>query len=416
MTTTSTLRNERSVLSAMLGGCVDDEEGSTFKAVARDSLGRVRIDRDPDAFGFVLDYLRNLGDFVPPKFPSRAFQVLEREARYYGLEGLSAALADVRAKAEEGTAECIILIDGLPEVITDKEVFEIFSSLPRTPRYPFANPVALRVFRDQSQAAGGVTPPTPPPCDGRALIAFSLTAHAARAKGTINELMKPLANGRQLRARWLNAAGVGAFEKEEAAIMVYELSHSAHGAIPPPAHAFHIAQAAAVHNLHQMQHQHAHAAAVEAARAPTAATAANATAHDAVNSNRAPQQSATAATAAAAPASPQSGAAGASPSPDVAAAIGSDNPTANADILRQQEAQLHTVRVGISLLNSRLQQLEHNISTSVGAPATYVEQLVRNREATIASLLQIQPVEQDLERNVNRLRALLAPASQPRQA
>jgi hypothetical protein len=133
----------------------------------RDEQGRLRIDRTPSVFDAVLDYLRNLDDFVPPDFSSPRFKVLEREARFYGLAGLSALLAERRAKAEEGTAECVLVIDGLPKAISDQEIFELFAALPRTNRTHFGNPVALRMLRD----SGGA-------CEGRALAAFTLTAHA----------------------------------------------------------------------------------------------------------------------------------------------------------------------------------------------------------------------------------------------
>ena len=160
LTTAETLRNERSMLSALLGPIEGEDDDNTarssFPAAPLDALGRIRIDRDPDAFGFVLDYLRTLDGFVPPEVAHRGFRVLEREAVFYGLANLCALLAARRETAEEGTPECIIVIDGLTDGFSHTEILGLFSALPRTPRLHFNNPVAVRPLRDptRSTAAG----------------------------------------------------------------------------------------------------------------------------------------------------------------------------------------------------------------------------------------------------------------------
>jgi hypothetical protein len=241
LTTKSTLRNEPSFLSHVLGGGVDE---NSFSSAPLDADGCVRIDRSPAIFDAVLDYLRNLEDFVPPAFPSRDFTLLEREAKFYALEGLSRALALVRedassdslsssARIKRSFVNCggdrLVHISGLPDVVTDQQIFlslEKLSlrSLSSDPVIPFPQPSFLRTLRDPlSPIAGGGFA-----CKGAAIVAYNSVAHAARALAAVNAGPMPVIEGNPLSgvtlvASWADAPNVPPFAFEEASIMSIEI-------------------------------------------------------------------------------------------------------------------------------------------------------------------------------------------------
>ncbi len=240
LTTKSTLRNEPSFLSHLLGG-VDEH---SFSPPPSDTDGCVRIDRSPAVFDIVLDYLRNLEDFVPPAFPSRDFTLLEREAKFYGLEGLSRALALVREDASSDSlsssarmmrsfvscgGDRLVYISGLPDVLTDQHIFLALEklslrSLSSDPVIPFPQPSFLRTLRDPlSPIAGGGFA-----CKGAAIVAYASVAHAARALAAVNAGPMPVIEGNPLSgvtlvALWADAPNVPPFAFEEASIMSVEI-------------------------------------------------------------------------------------------------------------------------------------------------------------------------------------------------
>ena len=117
VTTRATLENAPGFFSSLFS--------SSFAAPATDSFGRVLVDRDPEAFPYILSYLRTLDAFVPPSC-ARLLRVLEREAAFFGLEGLQQQLAERREaeerRAAEGEEGAIVLLSGLPDSAVEQDL------------------------------------------------------------------------------------------------------------------------------------------------------------------------------------------------------------------------------------------------------------------------------------------------------
>ena len=263
LTTQSTLRNEDSFLSHLLGGA--DE--NSFRAAPTDADGCVRVDRSPAVFDLVLDYLRNLENFVAPIFPSRDFTLLEREAKFFGLEGLSQALALVRAETDAARnslsssarvmrsfvnngGDRLVHLSGLPDVVSDQHIFLAMErlslrSLSSEPVIPFPQPSFLRTLRDPLRP---VAPGSGFMCKGSAILAYNCVAHAARAIAAVNSGAMPIIDGNPLSgvtlfAAWADEPSVPPFAFEEASIMSIEIGPTPQvmhaRPIPPIDHPFH---------------------------------------------------------------------------------------------------------------------------------------------------------------------------------
>lgn len=193
---------------------------SPFSRESPTSRGCFTIDRDGDAFAYVLDWLRvGEEDFVPPA-DERVSKLVCREAIFYGLPAL--------AEACEWRGP-MLLLSGLPEVLSDVELFNSLAS------HGVAAVVAVRVLRDHKR--GGV-------CEGRAIIAFAAPALSSRARALIND--KPLRIGggsEPVDARWMSHPSVSKYDREEGEIMGLELA----GMGPPAAQQRAAQLAASVH-------------------------------------------------------------------------------------------------------------------------------------------------------------------------
>jgi hypothetical protein len=75
---------------------------SGVDAIAKDSKGKVFIDRDGVLFRYILDYLRNQNVVLPENFHEKAR--LRAEAEYFGLEGL---LRSLESKTKYKTTEIL---------------------------------------------------------------------------------------------------------------------------------------------------------------------------------------------------------------------------------------------------------------------------------------------------------------------
>ena len=211
ITARATLANAPGYLEALVS--------SRFGLPTSDAEGRILIDRDPTVFPLVLDFLRNLDAFIPPEDP-RLLSLLEREAGFYGLEPLVASLAAAREAGERsraaGTPDCLLRLAGLPDTVGEQELLASLGGLDAARAGALGAPIGIRLLKSRETGR----------CDGRAILAFIVPAHAARCKAALDGGDELVLGGRGHRvdAAWPSSAGVTEFETQECSIMNAELS------------------------------------------------------------------------------------------------------------------------------------------------------------------------------------------------